>query len=145
MKRFLTRLLLLPLLSAPFLSSSQKVVFTYDNAGNRINREMIVITRGSEDENLPDNDKDPAIPESRFKGDIRIWPSPTEGELNIRISGEVPDGFSWSLFSTDGKLVREGHCPVSSARTDISRYPKGVYVMTVTISNERYTIKILKR
>src|SRR5690554_3530293 len=71
-----------------------------------------------------------------------VWPNPTQGDLNIKISEDVGE-----LFITDltGKIVnrftelRKGRV----LKTNIVQYSKGIYIITFIHEEKVYTKKVV--
>ena len=85
----------------PLIVSSQTIVnYTYDAAGNRIKRE-IVLSRSMENTEKP-------LTETLSRKSISIYPNPTAGLLKISISGwETTDKCKFTIFSLKGALNQE--------------------------------------
>lgn len=120
----------------------QNVVrYSYDNAGNRIKKE-IVLTRGS----VASDDEKPGSYSDRIDGhDIRIYPNPTRGNLVINISNIDSDNqVSITLFSIEGKLMRKAKVDSGQAHMDIGNERNGIYLMQISIDESSTTWKIVK-
>ena len=66
----------------PCLSSGQNVSYAYDEAGNRVKREIVLQTRAAEEST------NESYSEMLNDRDIRIYPNPTEGQLTVEITGD---------------------------------------------------------
>lgn len=95
------RLIISILFLLPLIVSSQTIVnYTYDAAGNRIKRE-IVLSRSMENTEKP-------LTETLSRKSISIYPDPTAGLLKISISGwETTDKCKFTIFSLKGALNQE--------------------------------------
>ena len=95
------RLIISILFLLPLIVSSQTIVnYTYDAAGNRIKRE-IVLSRSMENTEKP-------LTETISSKSISIYPNPTAGLLKISISGwETTDKCKFTIFSLKGALIQE--------------------------------------
>ena len=95
------RLIISILFLLPLIVSSQTIVnYTYDAAGNRIKRE-IVLSRSMENTEKP-------LTETISSKSISIYPNPTAGLLKISISGwETTDKCKFTIFSLKGALNQE--------------------------------------
>ena len=95
------RLIISILFLLPLIVSSQTIVnYTYDAAGNRIKRE-IVLSRTMENTEKP-------LTETLSRKSISIYPDPTAGLLKISISGwETTDKCKFTIFSLKGALNQE--------------------------------------
>ena len=95
------RLIINILFLLPLIVSSQTIVnYTYDAAGNRIKRE-IVLSRTMENTEKP-------LTETLSRKSISIYPNPTAGLLKISISGwETTDKCKFTIFSLKCALIQE--------------------------------------
>ena len=95
------RLIISILFLLPLIVSSQTIVnYTYDAAGNRIKRE-IVLSRTMENTEKP-------LTETLSRKSISIYPNPTAGLLKISISGwETTDKSKFTIFSLKCALIQE--------------------------------------
>ena len=95
------RLIISILFLLPLIVSSQTIVnYTYDAAGNRIKRE-IVLSRSMENTEKP-------LTETLSRKSISIYPNPTAGLLKISISGwETTDKCKFTIFSLKCALIQE--------------------------------------
>ncbi|MBD8348454.1 leucine-rich repeat protein [Dysgonomonas sp. HGC4] len=117
---------------------ANQILFTYDPAGNRIKREIILAnTRSAEQPvsfiDIVDNQK------------VVIYPNPTRGALTVEVSGTVPGKSDIiQIYNMQGHLIK--HQSMENIRTslDISAQPKGVYLMKIIINQKATTWKIIK-
>lgn len=124
------------------IHGQNKVQFTYDNAGNRIKRD-IVMTRSLLAE---DDVTEPELfTEKMGERIIHIYPNPTKGDLTITISD---DDFSvngyLTLFDLAGKIVTKLPLNSMSTRLDITSQPNGIYIMQIELNDEKTSWKIIK-
>jgi hypothetical protein len=72
----------------------------YDAAGNRIKREVITLGGGPTPARLADTT-------TYAQEDIKIYPNPTRGTLNIEISGtDTEIARTIEIYNLEGKLVK---------------------------------------
>jgi hypothetical protein len=70
------------------------------------------------------------------------WPNPTDGIINIKVDRNIPEMF---LTDLSGKILErytdldEHH----TIRRDLGQYAKGLYLLTFTYNEKRYTGKIV--
>lgn len=69
---------------------------------------------------------DPAVPVY----DISVFPNPTEGLVNIEISQNEDDQFTYQLFSIKGELIRSDRFDKATI-LDISKEASGTYVLKI--------------
>ncbi|MDR6241066.1 M4 family metallopeptidase [Aureibacter tunicatorum] len=78
-----------------------------------------------------------------FEG-IKIYPNPTENNLNIQDSNAI-GGESWSIYNLSGQLVKDGKLQGTFTTIDVSNFSSGIYLLKVVKENgvhsERITIR----
>src|SRR5690606_22525758 len=70
--------------------------------------------------------------------EISIHPNPTKNFVNISSNKQLDE---ISLYSLEGKLL-EKHANIQ--KLDLSKYPKGVYIVTVQSGKLQKTQKVIK-
>lgn len=136
--------LLLPILLCCVgnLYGQNKIRYSYDNAGNRTKRE-IVLTRN---EVMEDAGSVEPFSDMISEHEIQIYPNPTEGDLNISISNVSYDNqISIALYDMNGKLIRKENTATERVNINISDAPNGIYIMQIMIDEKVTTWKIIKR
>ncbi|MFO7827111.1 MAG: C25 family cysteine peptidase [Bacteroidales bacterium] len=86
--------------------------------------------------------------EKNLDDDIKVYPNPTDGLINIEISGAEIDNYSVSVYDVLGKLVYnkklEGHKNIRE-EIDLSMHSKGLYFLNIrgngNIVSKRIIIK----
>lgn len=121
----------------------QSVVFTYDQAGNRISR-VIVLETVQKTNRLPvDTVK---ISPSLEGVEIKIYPNPTLGELNVNIFGtELQKKCSILVFNADGLLLINQEAICGENVVNMNRYQPGWYILQLKINDKIQEYKILKK
>ena len=127
------------------LSSSQllaqSIHYGYDQAGNRISREIIFPS------------KSPALAKKMLSHysetisgkTLRIYPNPTRGLLKVELSGlGDDDSCDVRLYNTSGQQLFSSANP-STATIDITSQPQGVYYLNIVINDEKTVWKIIKK
>lgn len=136
--------LLLPILFCCIgnLHGQNKIRYSYDNAGNRTKRE-IVLTRN---EAMEDAGSVEPFSDMISEHEIQIYPNPTEGDLNISISNVSYDNqISVALYDMNGKLIRKENTATERVNINISDAPNGIYIMQIMIDEKVTTWKIIKK
>ena len=143
--------LLLVILLFSFLSNAQKINFTYDGAGNQINRAYCFQCPSSqkkavkEIEALVEEDMEKFFPEDV----ISYYPNPVKEELFLKwIISEDNYVSSINIVSMAGQMLKQYHTTSGTATQNIpfQEYPTGVYIVLLNYSNgEQKTIKIIKK
>ena len=118
-------------------AAAQNIGFTYDNAGNRIKKEIVL------SKSLFEEEKDEPLKEKMQRRDVVIYPNPTEGEILIQVSGSPVNG-TIEIFSMNGALIERGNLSGNSCSFDLSYQPEGVYLLKISFEGETSTWKIVK-
>lgn len=123
----------------PCLSSGQNVSYAYDEAGNRVKREIVLQTRAAE------KSTNESYSEMLNDRDIRIYPNPTEGQLTVEITGDGACRFD--IYNISGQQVLTTNSGPGRVVLDISSQPKGFYILRITTGNDGdpSTWKIVKK
>jgi len=123
-------------------SSAQTVTYTYDNAGNRIRRE-IVLNR----QNAPAAHAIASSYNDRVAGkDFRIHPNPTHGALSLEIIGyEASDNGRYTVVSTGGQIIVNQKIASAISSLDISSQANGIYILHIVLNGQERTWKIIKK
>ena len=111
-KRTFKRTTVLSLLSVLFLCTSlnvcaqQRIRYTYDEAGNRTKREIVLSSTRSVSEN---EEETPDMYEEKLRETkVTIYPNPTKGMLRVDISGvDTFKDARISLYDLNGKLLQQ--------------------------------------
>ena len=75
--------------------------------------------------------------------DFQIYPNPTSSILNINTD---LNNFNYSIYSIDGKIVRQGNSQINQTSIDVSSLISGIYMLDVlTENNERSIQKFIKK
>lgn len=140
------RKLLLLLLMTLFagLPAQNRIVFTYDDSGNRTSREMQTII-------LQKDHPDPAysaLPEIvlLFNYKIKVYPNPTFGQLSIEIEDfEVETPLDVVVYDRYNTLLQRHVMRESVISLDLSQYPSATwYIVAFMLNGERRDFKIIK-
>ena len=59
------------------------------------------------------------------------YPNPTTGQFNLRIDGHVEQGVALELTDLLGKVILKETGNKSNYIFDLSKYPKGVYLLKI--------------
>lgn len=130
--------ILVALIFLAFLQSQVVVNYSYDAAGNRIKRE-IVLSRSIENTEKP-------LSETLSEKQIKIYPNPTEGILKTEISGwEITDKCIFTVYSLKGSLIQEISVNSSTTEIDLSGESNGIYLLNIELNNSKSVWKIIKK
>lgn len=140
MKRLL---LILPILVISLSIYGQtEVEYFYDNAGNRIARE-IVLLQNSPQKNRSSEKK--SYTDKLLEYTIRIYPNPTKGNLQIDIleaNNETRGDIN--LYDLKGKLIDKANIDSGRIYFDLTTQPAGIYIMKIKIEDKSTSWKIIK-
>ena len=139
-------LLILSLVFASLCGSvyADKIVYTYDGAGNRYDsHRQIIYTRGSVDGEAPEMKM---YQDSLSSARINIYPNPTEGDLKIDIEGVLDfESSGLTIYNMSGKVLYKTNELSESNELDITDYADGTYLLVIRIKEESTTWKIIKK
>lgn len=136
----------------PATTNTPRVVFEYDAAGNRTLRHIensyeelefhidtFKINRlyGAGDNTAEDN--------SQFSLQAEAFPNPTTGPLTVSISGQAASDVAIAVYTSVGSLLLTSGASIGDNAIDLSVYPQGQYIVTVTSGTETIeSFKIIK-
>lgn len=121
---------------------AQNIDFTYDAAGNRIKRE-VVLTRGvSEDE---DNQGVELLDGTFNDRIVKIFPNSQESTVKITISGfESDDECSLQIYFTNGVKIRSQIVTNPITIIDLSGQQQGVYLLQIILNGKSSSWRVIK-
>nr|WP_297169063.1 T9SS type A sorting domain-containing protein [uncultured Dysgonomonas sp.] len=136
------KILLLIFLTMPlYMIGQNKIKYSYDDAGNRIKREIVLSSLKS----AISSDQITSFIEEVADQKIIIYPNPTKGQLTIEITDpENTVTGNLTIFNLRGQVIAKEQ--ISSTRTsiDISTEPRGAYILHININEETSAWKIIK-
>jgi len=125
--------------------SQNTVSYGYDAAGNRISRVITLSTLRSSNEEQPKSEEE-VYSEVLKDFTVKIYPNPTKGELTVDIA-QLPKGKTASLrlYNAQGKFIlQKTGLSGGSERLNISKQPKGIYLMKIATKDASTEWKIIK-
>ena len=159
-------ILLLLTVSSLRLMGQGRVRFAYDAAGNRVRRELVVgskkpkglrtLSTDSTQQATSDlNPRDEAdrrhlsgrdyVTETIDRGQVRIYPNPTEGELTIEFLGYRPEQRAvLVVYDLFGRVVVRREVASMTTMLDLSGQSAGLYVLHLIVGKDRSVWKIRK-
>lgn len=121
--------------------------FTYDAAGNLIQRTYLVrmlASKASKNFNNSKTDTSNVVALSD-KLKVTIFPNPTKGELKVEISGiENNRSVDLNLYNPNGQLLLKQKASQGLTTVDMYRYPAGWYLLKVLSGDIVLNFKIVK-
>jgi len=145
--KFITFLLLVSYTTIS-VAQTTTVVFTYDNAGNRDERKVIVFysRNANSNSNLDTASSIKPITEILGKTSITIYPNPTKGQLSVEIknmpinaSGEI------RIYNVTGNIIQYQKTVGSLNLFDFSPYSTGIYFLNIKVGQDESKWKIIKQ
>ncbi|MDD4991604.1 MAG: T9SS type A sorting domain-containing protein [Paludibacter sp.] len=137
-------LLLLLSFSIQGICQSNVVSYSYDNAGNRISRRVVVYST-----NLTHAKKivDPApVEEQLGERSIKVFPNPTKGALAVEITGgSDKDPLRIILYNADGKQLLNKQVQQGTTPVNMAGYPAAYYILRVEAGEKVTEFKIIKQ
>jgi hypothetical protein len=127
--------------------NAQSVSFTYDAAGNRINR-IIGMPPVAASALSPDTTQNKQIVYSEVISDIviRIYPNPTDGLIKVEILNlPLKKTADILLYQFNGTLFLKKQNVSSSAELNITGQPAGVYILKIIVGDKKTEWKIIKK
>ncbi len=137
-KRIIFNLLII---NSVHIYSQSSINFSYDAAGNRISR-TIVVTRASEQSKL----QELPLKNDFEKARVTIYPNPTKGIISISIQGgnEEFKNSSLALYSISGALITSNRISDRSVTIDIRGEAKGMYILKLILDGQISEWKVIK-
>ena len=121
---------------------ADRILYTYDAAGNRVvSQREIIFNRQSDG----DSSEQRTYQDSFSFSKITIYPNPTQGDLKIEITGT--DSFEYSslgIYSMNGILLFHKDRLSAVNEIDITDYPDATYLFVIRINGKNSVWKIIK-
>lgn len=115
--------------------------YTYDSAGNRVSREIIIGVAGDEPQDIAASLIDVVASQA-----VRIYPNPTDGNLTISIDDyEESDQASFIIYDLSGVIVYDSKATGQASSVDISDCQSGIYILTIMINGNQSSWRITKK
>ncbi len=141
--KFMKHLILFILLCiSSHIGYGQHIRFTYDDAGNRIRRELVTI----QEVNTQDRKMQKFLTGNNLDSEITINADKSSNLIHINTKDRKLQGeYKIAMYRIAGYMVLESKLSITGyAEVDISQLPKGVYVLVVTNGTESKAWKITK-
>jgi hypothetical protein len=119
--------------------------YLYDKAGNRTSVNMDEIDlRSASVAKLDENE--PLADDLFGAREIKIYPNPTRGDLNIQIqNGEKEEKYQYLLFDLNGRLLMEfSHSGNGTVPLNLHSFYTGTYILVIRTSDGDLKYKIMK-
>ncbi len=139
-----------PRLVVEYNNIESSIEYIYDDAGNRTDRQVIVIQNNLKSATLSDDDNktdEEPIKSNWENMEILIYPNPTIGDINLGFKGSTDiNDIRYQVFNATGKLMLTGHLKTGGLnRLQFSTLSKGLYILVLQHGTEKKTWKIIKQ
>jgi len=125
-------------LMATIVVNSQQLSYTYDAAGNRISRTIVLGLKNADVQQQE-------FTEIIAKKEIKIYPNPVESFLTVSIAGFGDDIVSECfIYNLAGTLVMREKISGELTTLDMSSFSSGTYVLQISVNGEKSVWKIVK-
>lgn len=132
--------------------SQNGIVYSYDGAGNRIERRVITLKTTSKTALSGENiltaiKKDDVFEEQLNERKITIYPNPTRGNVGIDISGaDFNTNCQAHLYNLMGKKLMQVQIHMNTVNPiDMNNLPAATYLLVLIFDSEKLTYKIIKQ
>lgn len=143
-KQILSLMFLFGIISIPCLG--QTVSYYYDATGNRTER-VIELNASMQSASLESEEKAPENPivDTLQDIEIQIYPNPTRGLVSIEIPEfeKLKNGII-TIHNAARQTLFQTRINANTLQFDLSRYPVGLYIMTIQCNGEVAHWKIIK-
>ena len=131
----------------PLVSSAQGTIgYSDDGAGNCVKREIVMPGPKAMAKQQTFAADGQAFADMLRDHTVKIYPNPTEGGLQVSISGLTgTDKCSLEVYTSQGAQVLTENARTGHVDINISNQPAGVYLLRITINNHSTTWKIIKK
>jgi hypothetical protein len=140
-KTFIPAIVLSVLFAVTVTAQQEKVVFHYDDSGNRISRHLEV-QKSTEADSLFIDDMLP-YPEAEL--DAAVYPNPTSGLITIEVAVKADNPVTYAIADQNGKLIETGQFSQSGYSINLSNQQTGIYFLRLSDRQSKVTYKIIKQ
>ena len=132
------------LLLALAAKAQQKLSYAYDAAGNRVGRTVVLDPRSA---SASENPADSVFFEETLDDkQVRIYPNPVETQMTIKITGYTPSmQGEYSLYNIAGIMVAKRRITGETTLVDMSRHPRGIYILHILLNGHPTVWKVIKK
>jgi len=133
-------ILILLFIVPSFICFAQKVSYSYDVAGNRVKREIVMNAQAKPISTTS------VLNESLSEKTVKIRPNPTSGILCIEIMGydSHNDNCKVQLFNLSRQCIYSKYVKSQQEILDISSQKNGIYILLITLNGKQLSWKVIK-
>jgi hypothetical protein len=116
----------------------QSIKFDYDEAGNRVQKEVIYLQPR----------KKVAFQDFIDSTRISLYPNPTTDFLSVEVKNTdalESENFLFKILDQGGKLIKRGTIKNGINQIDFREYPKGIYYLGLIRREDNSSWKIVKQ
>lgn len=126
--------------------SQQTISYAYDNAGNRIQRVIIVQKAELISEEITSIDETSMYYiESIDTKEVKIFPNPTSGNITVSIPQDLKIlGATVQIVSVQGTVIEKRIVENSNEQFDLYSAPSGIYSLLITTPTSQRVWKVIK-
>lgn len=137
----LVSLFSLMVLSAFSQQQCPQIVFNYDPSGNRIQRKLIIVPCGDENQKTFASDSSSVLTLMI----VNVYPNPAQDKINIELPKDSTATESKiELLDINGKILYSVASPSLQIQIDVSQYAVGTYVLKITREKKYAAYNVLK-
>lgn len=124
---------------------SNKYLFTFDNAGNRIGTSVTL--KSAQVGSLPDSTFMKEEYNATFENlALKIYPNPTKGRIDLEIKQFKEDlGISVHILDASGNKLGAKKIVSDLTPIDLTPYAPGIFFLKLTCGENQRTLKVIKQ
>jgi YD repeat-containing protein len=135
--------ILILMLCASISIAQTTVRFSYDGAGNRIKREIVLVK--SNETNKDSTSVTKPFTENLGELKITIYPNPTKGQLSVEITNlSLNEEGNITIHNLEGKQMQQLKSLETLNQLDLYSYPMGMYILRISVGQKTSEWKIIK-
>ncbi|MCF8258738.1 MAG: T9SS type A sorting domain-containing protein [Flavobacteriales bacterium] len=126
--------------------SPPAVMYTYDNAGNRVLRSVLTVGGSGKLEDTTATEEAPPLPDELVAGSITAYPNPTGGLLYVAVSATLLEdgpGQYW-LYDLSGRIMHEGNVTQTVVTLNLSNDAQGIYILRVMAGGKKEEWQVVR-
>ncbi|HXK82450.1 MAG TPA: T9SS type A sorting domain-containing protein [Bacteroidales bacterium] len=145
-----TQLILLIIfgMCANFVTAQQDFGFSYDNAGNRTQRYLLLMFKNADADTASVYFKDELNNENDISGlfELNVYPNPADDLINITLTeGELKNTMQVEMYDNTGRILVSDTFNGNLLTIPVKNYPAGNYIMKIWNNKEQFDFQIIKK
>lgn len=134
--------LMLLLSSSLAVNAQQSMSFSYDDAGNRISRVMVLSKAIAKSDQAVSSQ---SLFDEVGGKQVQISPNSSTGHVLVEMLGKSDCAVNLSVCNASGMQVYSHPLQNGRLNVDLSSNPSGIYILTIEVDGERQSWKIVKK